>query len=125
MAAVTSTSSRAGTGLAAAVAGSRSARGALTVLGAAKSTRGEAVKNHTVVMTIAVTTLANIRPNALRIVTLPQKPAPSSRAKPLMREGLNAVPTQPCSSTKLPSPALGGRRFDSGCVTDIIVCLAG
>jgi hypothetical protein len=31
------------------------------------------VKNHTAAMTLAVTTLANIKPNALRIVTNPQK----------------------------------------------------
>src|SRR5713226_8583309 len=71
MAAVTSTSSRAAAGLAAAVAGSRSGGGALTVAGAATSSRGEDVQNHTAAMTQAVATLANIRPNALRMVTLP------------------------------------------------------
>ena len=71
MAAVASTSSGIGTGLAEAVAASRSAGGALTVAATAKSARGEAVQNHTATITTAAPTLANIRPNALRMITLP------------------------------------------------------
>ena len=74
MAAVISTSARVGMGLAEAVARSRSDCRALTVAGAATSSRGEGVQNHTAAMTQAVATLATIRPNApnaLRMVTFP------------------------------------------------------
>jgi hypothetical protein len=40
------------------------------VAGAATSTRGEDVQSHTAAITAAVATIANIRPNALRMVTL-------------------------------------------------------
>src|SRR5712691_12612701 len=69
--AVTSTCSKVGTGLAEAVAASRSAGGALTVAATAKSARGEDVQNHTAAITTAAPTLANIRPNALRMIALP------------------------------------------------------
>src|SRR5260221_3589584 len=69
--AVTSTSSSVGIGLAAAVVASRSVCAALTVAATAKSARGEDVQNHTAAITIAAPTLANIRPNALRMTTLP------------------------------------------------------
>src|SRR3979490_506272 len=117
IAAVTSTSSRFGADLAVAVAGSVSAGRTATLWGAATSARGESVQNHTPAMTTAVTTLANIRPNALRIVALPQKPAPA--LKPLMRRGLNALPTRPCSATNCASDGVAGARF--GLVTDITV----
>ena len=71
MVAVTSTFSGIGIGLAEAVAASRSAGGALTVAATAKSPRGEEVHNHTAAITTAAPTLANIRPNALRMITLP------------------------------------------------------
>src|SRR5258708_20247896 len=83
MAAVTSTSPAAAAGLADAVSASRSACGAMTVAGAARSTREEGVQNHTAAITTAVKTLANIRPNALRIATLPKD---KILAKPLMRK---------------------------------------
>ena len=72
-AAVISTSSRAEAGLAAgAAAAKRSARGAATVFGAVSARRGEEGdrKNQTAEMTTAIMTLASIRPNALRMVTL-------------------------------------------------------
>src|SRR5208283_3749261 len=68
MAAVTSTSSRV-TGLAAAVAAGRAA-GAAATAGTGTAARGAAVQNQTAVITTAVTKLPNIRPNALRMVTL-------------------------------------------------------
>jgi hypothetical protein len=77
MAAVTSTSSRAGTGPAAGLAAAiRSAGTAATVFGAVSATRGEedGQNNQTAEMTRAVTTLASIRPNALRMATLSKKP---------------------------------------------------
>ncbi len=70
MAAVISTSSRAGAGLAAAVAASRSGCQAGAVLGEASWGRGEKVQNQMAAMTTAETTLANIRTAALRIVCL-------------------------------------------------------
>src|SRR5438105_8147844 len=70
-AAVISTSfSRAGAGLAAVVAGGRSASRAATVCGAATSARGEEVQNQTPAIATAAATLTSIRPNALRIDTL-------------------------------------------------------
>jgi hypothetical protein len=51
-------------------AASRSASGAATVFGAATWTGREDVQNQTAAMTTAVTTLASIRPNALRMGTL-------------------------------------------------------
>jgi hypothetical protein len=66
--AVISTSSL-GAGFAAA-AGNGSALRAATVWGGAASARGEEVQNQTPVIRTAVTTLASIRPNALRIATL-------------------------------------------------------
>ena len=53
--------------------GSGSAFRALTVWGGAASARGEEVQNHTAAITTAETTVASIRPNALRIVTLSTK----------------------------------------------------
>jgi hypothetical protein len=46
---------------------------AATVAGAADAiwVRGEEVQNHTAAITAAETTLASIRPNALRMFTLP------------------------------------------------------
>ena len=73
IAAVVATSSRAASGLPGVAAASRSASGALTVPGAASSTRGEEVQNQTAAITTAAPTLANIRPNALRIVTTSPK----------------------------------------------------
>src|ERR1700674_533592 len=70
-AAVTATSP--GAGLAEPVSASRSAGGAMTVAGAASSRRGELVQYHTAAITTAVKTLASIRPNALRIVSLPEQ----------------------------------------------------
>jgi hypothetical protein len=69
---VTSTSSCIGIGLAEAVAASRSAGGALTVAATAKSARGEEAQNQTAAITTAAATLANIRPNALRMIALPR-----------------------------------------------------
>src|SRR5207248_10204248 len=66
--AVTATSSLAAS--LAAAAGNGSAGLAATVCGGAASARGAEVQNHTPAMTTAATTLASIRPNALRIVTL-------------------------------------------------------
>src|SRR5260370_39346942 len=80
---VTSTSPAAAVGLADAVSASRSACGAMTVAGAARATREEDVQNHTAAITTAVKTLANIRPNALRIATLPKD---KNLTKPLMRK---------------------------------------
>jgi hypothetical protein len=50
------------------LAASFGAGAAATVAGAVPSTRGEAMKYQPAAMTAAVTTLANIRPNALRMV---------------------------------------------------------
>src|SRR5437879_2833821 len=66
--AVTCTSSFAA--LAAAAGGNGSALRAAMVCGGAASARGEEVQNQTPAITTAATTLASIRPNALRIVTL-------------------------------------------------------
>src|SRR6476659_1394339 len=66
--AVTCTSSFAA--CAAAAGGSGSALRAATVCGGAASARGEEVQNQTPAITTAATTLASIRPNALRIATL-------------------------------------------------------
>src|SRR5712672_774097 len=73
MVAVTSTCSGIGIGLAEAVAASRSAGGALRVAATPRSARGEDVQNHTATITTAAPTLANIRPNALRMITLPYR----------------------------------------------------
>ena len=51
--------------------GNGSAARAAMVLGAAGSARGEEVQNQTPAITTAATTLASIRPNALRIATIP------------------------------------------------------
>jgi hypothetical protein len=66
--AVTSTSSF----VLAAGAGKGSALRAAIVMGAAASARGEEVQNQIPAIAIAATTLASIRPNALRIATLPK-----------------------------------------------------
>src|SRR5882724_11267950 len=71
MVAVTSRSSDLGAGLAEAVAASRSAGGALTLAATAISARGEEDQNHTAAITSAAPPLANIRPNALRMIALP------------------------------------------------------
>jgi hypothetical protein len=81
MVAVTSTFSGIGIGLAEAVAASRSAGGVLTLAATARSARGEEVQNHTAAITTAAPTLANIRPNALRMITLSTD---RILAKPLM-----------------------------------------
>jgi hypothetical protein len=67
---VTSTSSRGATDLAGAAAGSGAAGAAAMVWGAVKFPRGDDVQNHTPEMTTAAMTLANTKPNALRMVTL-------------------------------------------------------
>jgi hypothetical protein len=67
--------------LAEAVAASRPAGGALTVAAIAESARGEDVQNHTAAITTAAPTLASIRPNALRMMTLSTN---RILAKPLM-----------------------------------------
>jgi hypothetical protein len=67
--------------LAEAAAASRSAGGALTVAATAESARGEDVQNHTAAITTAAPTLANIRPNALRMMT---RSPDRILAKPLM-----------------------------------------
>jgi hypothetical protein len=80
-AAVTSTSSLAAAF--AAGAGNGSALRAATVWGAA-SARGEEVQNQTPAITTAATTLANIRPNGLRIALL------SSYSRAHTRRAINA-----------------------------------
>jgi hypothetical protein len=72
MVAVISTFSGTGIGLAEAVAASLSAGGALTLAATAKSAGGEEAQNHTAAITTAAPPLANIRPNALRMITRPE-----------------------------------------------------
>jgi hypothetical protein len=90
---VVSTSSRGAADLAA--AGSGAAGAALAVRGAARLPRGGNVQNHTPAMTTAATTLANIKPNALRMVTLSQTRKLKSWSDYLWEVVVNAAPT-PC-----------------------------